>query len=92
LEHKALWAIRQFNFEMKEAGSHRRLQLSELEEIRNEAYESSRIYTAEMKEFHDKHITRKTFEPDQRVWLFNSKLRLFPGKLRSRWDGPYTVT
>ncbi|MDF3573277.1 hypothetical protein, partial [Enterobacter cloacae] len=41
---------------------------------------------------HDKHISRKTFEPNQKVWLFNSRLRLFPGKLRSRWDGPYTVT
>ena len=44
-----------------------------------------------MKTFHDKHITRKTFKPNQQVWLFNSRLRLFPGKLRSRWDGPYVV-
>ena len=44
-----------------------------------------------MKAFHDKHISRKTFEPNQLVWLFNSRLRLFPGKLRSRWDGPYIV-
>ncbi|MBY3555987.1 transposase family protein, partial [Modestobacter lapidis] len=92
LEHKALWAIRKFNFEMKEAGSHRKLQLSELEEIRNEAYESSKIYKEKMKMFHDKHISRKTFEPNQKVWLFNSRLRLFPGKLRSRWDGPYVVS
>ncbi len=92
LEHKALWAIRKFNFEMKEAGSHRKLQLSELEEIRNEAYESSKIYKEKMKKFHDKHISRKTFEPNQKVWLFNSRLRLFPGKLRSRWDGPYVVS
>ena len=36
-------------------------------------------------------ISRKSFKPNQKVWLFNSKLKLFPGKLRSRWDGPFVV-
>ena len=67
------------------------LQLSELEKLRQEAYENSKIYKEKMKAFHDKHISRKTFEPNQQVWLFNSRLRLFPGKLKSRWDGPYIV-
>ena len=44
-----------------------------------------------MKAFHDKHISRKTFEPNKKVWLFNSRLKLFPGKLKSRWDGPFKV-
>ena len=92
LEHKAFWAIKRFNFDMLVAGSNRKLQLSELEELRNEAYENSRIYKARTKAFHDAHINRKSFEPGKKVWLFNSKLKLFPGKLRSRWDGPYTVT
>lgn len=48
-------------------------------------------FTRRRQAFHDRHIRPKTFEPDQKVWLFNSKLRLFPGKLRSRWDGPFTV-
>jgi hypothetical protein len=91
LEHKALWAIKQFNFDMQAAGSHRMLQLTELEELRNDAYDSSKIYKEKTKTFHDRHIRSKTFEPDQKVWLFNSKLRLFPGKLRSRWNGPFTV-
>jgi hypothetical protein len=91
LEHKALWAIKQFNFDMQAAGSHRRLQLTELEELRNDAYDSSKIYKEKTKAFHDRHIRPKTIEPGQKVWLFNSKLRLFPGKLRSRWDGPFTV-
>ena len=76
---------------MAAAGLNRKLQLNEFEEIRNDAYESSRIFKAWTKEFHDKHINRKSFEPGQKVWLFNSKLRLFPGKLRSRWDGPFMV-
>ena len=92
LEHRAYWAIRKFNFDMAEAGSNRKLQLNELEELRNDAYDSSKVYKAKTKAFHDKHISRKTFEPNQKAWLFNSRLRLFPGKLRSRWNGPYIVT
>ncbi|XP_058213682.1 uncharacterized protein LOC131325434 [Rhododendron vialii] len=91
LEHRAFWAIKRLNFDMDAAGSTRKLQLNELDEIRNDAYESSKIYKARTKAFHDKHINRKSFEPNQKVWLFNSKLRLFPGKLRSRWDGPFIV-
>ena len=44
-----------------------------------------------MKAFHDKYICRKTFELNQKVWLLNSQLKLFPRKLRSRWDGPFKV-
>jgi hypothetical protein len=91
LEHRAFWAIKSFNFDMKQAGSNRRLQLSEMEELRDDAYESAKIYKERMKRVHDRIIRRKSFEPHQRVWLFQSKLRLFPGKLRSRWDGPYEV-
>ena len=56
-----------------------------------DAYENSKQYKARTKTFHDKYISRKTFEPNQKVWLFNSQLKLFPGKLRSRWDGPFKV-
>ncbi|XP_034197286.1 uncharacterized protein LOC117612730 [Prunus dulcis] len=92
LEHRAFWAIKKFNFDMKEAGDARRLQVNELDEMRNDAYESARIYKEKTKAFHDKAIQRKTFEIGQKVLLFNSRLRLFPGKLRSRWYGPFVVT
>ncbi|XP_020418036.1 uncharacterized protein LOC109948741 [Prunus persica] len=91
LEHRAFWAIKKFNFDMKEAGDARRLQVNELDEMRNDAYESARIYKEKTKAFHDKAIQRKTFEIGQKVLLFNSRLRLFPGKLRSRWYGPFVV-
>ncbi|XP_028082701.1 uncharacterized protein LOC114284026 [Camellia sinensis] len=91
LKHRALWAIRKFNFDMAKAGDHRKLQLNELEELDNDAYESFKIYKARSKAFHDKHISHKSFKPHQKVWLFNAKLRLFPSKLRSRWDDPYEV-
>ena len=62
LEHKAFWAIKMLNFNMDKAGSLRKLQLNELDEIRKEAYENSRIYKQRMKVFHDKHIVRKSFD------------------------------
>ena len=92
LEHRAYWAIKQYNMDMKAAGDTRRLQLNELDELWNDAYESSRIYKAKTKAFHDKMICRKSFVVGQKVLLFNSRLRLFPGKLRSRWHGPFVVT
>ena len=67
------------------------LQLSELDEFRNEAYESARIYKKKTKFWYDKHIIRKEFEPSQQVMLFNSRLKLFPVKLKSKWSGPFTV-
>ncbi|KAH9723597.1 hypothetical protein KPL70_007175 [Citrus sinensis] len=91
LEHRAYWAIKQFNFDMQQTGSKRRLQLAELEEIRNDAYENAKIYKQRMKVFHDKHILRKVFTPGQKVLLYNSRWHLFPGKLRSRWSGPFIV-
>ncbi|XP_026451098.1 uncharacterized protein LOC113351298 [Papaver somniferum] len=72
-------------------GNQRKLQLSELEEIRNDAYESSRIYKEKTKAFHDSRISRKQFTVGQKVLLFNSRLNLFPGKLKSRWIGPFVV-
>lgn len=91
LEHRAYWAIKRLNFSLDKAGSHRKLQLNELEEIRNEAYDSAKLYKDRMKVFHDKNILRKTFTPGQKVLLYNSRLHLFPGKLRSRWTGPFLV-
>ncbi|KAH9698191.1 hypothetical protein KPL71_023923 [Citrus sinensis] len=84
LEHRAYWAIKKFNFDMQQASSERRLQLAELEEIRNDAYENVKIYKQRMKVFHDKHIMRKSFTPGQKVLLFNSRLHLFPGMDRNK--------
>ncbi|KAK9225734.1 hypothetical protein WN943_010778 [Citrus x changshan-huyou] len=63
---------------VEQASSERRLQLAELEEIRNDAYENAKIYKQQMKIFHDKQIMRKSFTPGQKVLLFNSRLHLFP--------------
>ncbi|CAN6679403.1 unnamed protein product [Malus baccata var. baccata] len=92
LEHKALWAIKKFNMNLEEAGSQRRLQLNELDEIRHEAYDNASIYKQKTKAFHDNMIRGKSFSIGQKMLLFNSRLRLFPGKLRSKWIGPFVIT
>ena len=65
--------------------------MNELEELRNEAYDNARIYKDKTKKWHDQKIMRKEFKVGELVLLYNSRLRLFLGKLKSRWNGPYTV-
>src|SRR4051812_43138339 len=92
IEHRAFWAVKSCNLEMQQAGIERKLQLQQLEELRLEAYESSRIYKEKTKHFHDKMISRKEFSVGQQVLLFNSRLKLMAGKLRSKWIGPFVIT
>ena len=83
MEHKAYWAIKTLNFNLASAGQQRMLQMNELDEMRREYYESSKIYKEKVKLFHDKHIVRKNFEPQQKLLLYSSRLHIFPGKLCS---------
>ncbi|KAL9336671.1 hypothetical protein Peur_071159 [Populus x canadensis] len=92
LEHKAFWAIKQCNMDYDAAGIARKLQLQELEEIRNDAYENARIYKEKTKNLHDRMLTRKEFNVGDKVLLYHSRLKLFPGKLRSHWIGPFVVS
>ena len=91
MEHRAYWAIRAFTSDLTQAGKQHLLQLNELDKLRRESYESSRIYKERLKSFHDKTIARKMLEPNQKVLLYSSRLHLFPGKLQSRWIGPFIV-
>ena len=92
LEHKAYWATRMLNMNLEIAGKKRMLQLNRLEEFHHNAYESSRIYKEKTKVWHDKHLVKTEFKPRQQVLLFNSRLKLFSGKLKSRWSGPFVIT
>ena len=65
--------------------------MNELEELRNKAYDNSGIYKDKTKRWHDQRIMRKEFKVRELLLLYNSRLRLFPRKLKSRWNGPYTV-
>ena len=92
IEHKAYWAIKTLNLSYTVAGEKRILDIIELEELRLDAYENARVYKERTKKWHDKRISRKEFNEGDVVLLFNSRLKLFPGKLRSRWSGPFEVT
>ncbi|XP_072071908.1 uncharacterized protein [Arachis hypogaea] len=75
IEHKAYWAIKECNPSLDGAGVERKLQLAELECLRLEAYENSRLYKEKMKAVHDRNIRSKDFKADDLVLLYNSRLR-----------------
>nr|GEZ85126.1 retrovirus-related Pol polyprotein from transposon 17.6 [Tanacetum cinerariifolium] len=83
LEHKAYWALKHTNFDLKTAGDHQKLQLNELNELRDQAYENSLIYKERTKKLHDDNIKNRIFNVGDQVLLFNSRLKIFSGKLKS---------
>ncbi|RVW71893.1 Gag-Pol polyprotein [Vitis vinifera] len=91
IEFKAWWAIKKLNMDLTKAGLKRSLDLNELEELRNDAYLNSKIAKEKLKRWHDQLVTKKEFFKGQRVLLYDSKLHLFPGKLKSRWVGPFVI-
>ncbi|GJV18798.1 reverse transcriptase domain-containing protein [Tanacetum coccineum] len=91
LEHKAYWALKHANFDLSTAGDHRKVQLNELNELRDHAYENSLIYKEKTKRIHDAKIKNRVFNVGDQVLLFNSRLKIFSGKLKSRWSGPFTI-
>ncbi|GJR39432.1 reverse transcriptase domain-containing protein [Tanacetum coccineum] len=92
LEHKAYWALKHANFDLKTAGDHRKLRLNELNELHDQAYENSLIYKERTKKLHDSKIKNRIFNVGDQVLLFNSRLKIFSGKLKTRWSGPFTIT
>ncbi|XP_014491984.1 uncharacterized protein LOC106754483 [Vigna radiata var. radiata] len=91
IEHKALWALKFLKFDPHEIQSKRRNQLLELEEMWLHAYDSSRSYKEKVKFYHDKKLIKRVYTPGQQVLLFNSRLKLFPGKLKSKWSRPFVI-
>nr|GEZ60621.1 reverse transcriptase domain-containing protein [Tanacetum cinerariifolium] len=80
LEHKAFWALKHANIDLKTVGDHRKLQLNELSELRDQAYEISLIYKERTKKLYDVKIKNRIFNVGDQVLLFNS-----------RWSGPFTI-
>ena len=91
IEYKAWWAVKKLNLDMGRAGLKRLLDINELEELRNDAYLNSRIAKDKLKRWHDQLIARKHFQKGDQVLLYNSKLHIFQGKLKSRWAEPFTI-
>nr|GEZ47252.1 reverse transcriptase domain-containing protein [Tanacetum cinerariifolium] len=74
------------------ASDHRKVQLNELNELHDQAYENSLIYKEKIKRIHESKIKDRVFNIGDRVLLFNSRLKIFLGKLKTRWSGPFTIT
>ncbi|GKB50592.1 reverse transcriptase domain-containing protein [Tanacetum coccineum] len=91
LKRKAYLALKHANFDLKFAGDHRKVQLNELNELRDQAYENSLIYKEKTKKIHDSKIKNRIFNVGDRVLLFNSRLKIFLGKLKTRRTRPFTV-
>ena len=91
MEHRSYWGVKKLNLDFLKAGKERMLHLNLLEEFRNEAYVNSSIYKARLKTYHDKMIEKREFSPGDAVLLYNHRLRFFPGKLKSKWSGPFTI-
>ncbi|XP_019241713.1 PREDICTED: protein NYNRIN-like [Nicotiana attenuata] len=91
LEHKAMWALKRLNLDWAKAANLRLTQLNEIEEFRFHAYESAAVYKERMKFVHDKKILKREFKAGDLVLLFNSRLKLFRGKLKSKWSVPFKV-
>ena len=76
--------------DLQSAGIKRQIQLAELDEWREKAYHSSKLYKERIKRWHDKRIKIKQFKTGDKVVLFNSRVRLFGhSKLRNKWEGPF---
>ncbi|XP_016498593.1 uncharacterized protein LOC107817305 [Nicotiana tabacum] len=86
-----MWALKKLNLDWAEAANLRMTQLNETDEFRLHAYESATIYKEMMKFVHDKKILKREFNSGDLVLLFNSRLKLFPGKLKSKWPGAFKV-
>ena len=55
------------------------------------AYESLRLYKEKVKTYHDKKLLKRELKLEQEVLLFNLRLKLFSGKLKSKWSGPFVI-
>nr|GFA71311.1 reverse transcriptase domain-containing protein [Tanacetum cinerariifolium] len=92
LDHKAYWALKHANFDLKTAGDHRQAQINELNALCDQAYKNSLIYKEKTKRLHDLKIKNRVFNIGDKVLLFNSRLKIFSGKLKSRWSRPFTIS
>ncbi|XP_015161070.1 uncharacterized protein [Solanum tuberosum] len=92
LEHRALWALKKLNLSWNDSANLRFDQINEIDEFCLRAYERSALDKERIELYHNKHIEKRTFRPNELVLLFNSRLRLFTRKLRSKLSGPFKVT
>ncbi|XP_042029828.1 uncharacterized protein LOC121776718 [Salvia splendens] len=91
VEHRAYWAVKEMNLKPQACEEEKKLQLQDLEELRLETYDAAMWYKEKTKLWHDKNLWFKELQVGQKVLLFQPRLKLMPGKLKSKWIGPYTI-
>src|ERR1041384_7145322 len=79
------------NADPKLAGEKRLMNLTSLDEWRSEAYESAKMFKEMVKKWHDRRILKREINVGDKVLLFRSHFRFSPGKLLSRWEGPFHI-
>ncbi|XP_016571010.1 uncharacterized protein LOC107868914 [Capsicum annuum] len=62
-----------------------------MDEFHLGAYKRDDLYKERMNNYHDRRIEKRDFKVGDWVYLFNSRLKLFLGKLKSRWSMPFKV-
>ncbi|GJY36356.1 reverse transcriptase domain-containing protein [Tanacetum coccineum] len=92
IEHKAYWALKQCNMDLTTVVKNHFMELNELMELRDGSYENTRIYKERTKRWHDSRLRGdKNFINGDKILLFNSLWKLHPGKIKSKWSGPFVV-
>ncbi|GJZ80518.1 integrase, catalytic region, zinc finger, CCHC-type containing protein [Tanacetum coccineum] len=92
IKHKAYWALKQCNMDLATAVKNCFMELNELIELRDGAYKNTHIYKERNKKWHDSRLRGdKNFKVGDKVLLFNSRFKMHPGKLKSKWYGPNVV-
>ncbi|GJY19511.1 reverse transcriptase domain-containing protein [Tanacetum coccineum] len=92
IEHRAYWALKQCNMNLIAIAKKHFIELNELMELRDGACENTRIYKERTKKWHDFRLRGdKNFKVGDKVFLFNSRSKMHPGKLKSKWYGPNVV-
>ncbi|GKE59253.1 reverse transcriptase domain-containing protein [Tanacetum coccineum] len=87
IEHKAYWALKQCNMDLTEAAKNCFMELNELMELRDGAYENTLIYKERTKKWHDSRLRGdKDFKVGDLVLLFNSRFKMHPGPRESNID------
>ncbi|KAK4729897.1 hypothetical protein R3W88_022885 [Solanum pinnatisectum] len=92
LEQKAIWAMKKLNLDWGAASNQRMDEFNKLDEFCLKVYESAALYKEKMKRHHDQRIEKREFVVGDLVLLFKSRLRLFLGKLKSKWTEPFLLT
>lgn len=91
LDNREYWVIKRLNLSMFDAGKKQIARITWVKKIKNTAYKNFKIYKTKIKAFHDKQLRWREFKENQREWFYNSRFKLFLGKLKSRLDGPFII-